>query len=157
MDTAYFVSVFIHLIAASFWIGGMIFLPLVMLPGIKNNTEKRLILIKTGIKFRLYGMVALALLLITGLLNINYRGLPFTTDFFMQSGYGQLVLIKFALFTCIVFIYAAHDILHGRKAVGEMNKHEGERFKLMARWTGRIALLISLVMAYLGLIISRGG
>jgi Flp pilus assembly protein TadB len=29
--------------------------------------------------------------------------------------------------------------------------------KLIARWTGRLLLLISIIMAYIGVVISRGG
>jgi hypothetical protein len=34
---------------------------------------------------------------------------------------------------------------------------ENQNIKLIARWTGRLLLLISLIMAYIGVVISRGG
>jgi hypothetical protein len=34
---------------------------------------------------------------------------------------------------------------------------ENQNIKLIARWTGRLLLLIALAMAYIGVVISRGG
>ena len=38
-----------HVICAAFWIGGMLFIPLVLVPGIKNQPNRVLLLHKTGI------------------------------------------------------------------------------------------------------------
>ena len=48
---AYIITLFLHILAASFWIGGMLFLPLVLLPGIKDKPDRVELLYKTGIKF----------------------------------------------------------------------------------------------------------
>lgn len=157
MSIGYLVLVFVHIVFAAFWIGGMLFLPLVVLPGIKNNPDRIAILYKTGITFRFYGWIALLGLLTTGLLNIYLRGLPFTWVFFSQSDYGILVSYKLVLFVCILLISGVHDFFIGRKALDEMQSGDNSQLKLVARWSGRISLLLSLVMAFLGLILSRGG
>ena len=154
MSSWYYISVWLHIIGGAFWIGGMLFLPLVLLPGIKDHPDRKNLLMATGLKFRFYGYVVLAMLFITGLLNIYLRGLSFSFNFFTMTRYGQLVELKIILFVLMITISLLHDLIVGRKAVEQM---ENQNIKLIARWTGRLLLLISLIMAYIGVVISRGG
>ncbi|MGE5109050.1 MAG: hypothetical protein ACM3H8_16050 [Sphingobacteriales bacterium] len=157
MNTAYYISVWLHIVCAAFWIGGMLFLPLVLLPGIKNNPQRRELLMATGLQFRFYGYIVLTLSFLTGLLNIYFRGMPFSPEFFIHNQYGKLVSLKVILFISMLLISLAHDLLAGKKAVEKMQTTDNTSFKIIARWTGRILLLISLLMAYIGVVISRGG
>lgn len=153
MNTWYYISVWLHIVGAAFWIGGMLFLPLVLLPGIKNNPDRKSLLMATGLKFRFYGYIVLAIMFITGLLNIYLRGISFSLNFFIMTRYGQLVELKIILFVLMLTISLMHDVIVGRKAIDQM---ENQRIKLIARWTGRLLLLIALIMAYIGVMISRG-
>jgi len=153
MNSWYYISVWLHIVGASFWIGGMLFLPFVLLPGIKNDPNRKNLLMATGLKFRFYGYIVLAMMLITGLFNISLRGINFSFDFFILTRYGQLVELKIILFVLMITISLMHDLIVGKKAIEQM---ENQNIKLIARWTGRLLLLISLVMAYIGVIISRG-
>lgn len=157
MSALYYMSVWLHIVCAAFWIGGMLFLPLVLLPGIKNNPERSQLLMVTGMKFRFYGYITLSILFITGITNMYFRGISFSWEFFAISSYGKLVIVKVTLFLAILLASLIHDLFVGRKVVAEMKEPEKKKMKLIARWTGRILLLISLVMAYLGVLISRGG
>src|SRR4030095_7732266 len=154
MNTWYYISVWLHIVGAAFWIGGMLFLPLVLLPGIKNNPDRQNLLMATGLKFRFYGYIVLAILFVTGLLNIYLKGISFSLNFFIMTRYGQLVELKIILFVLMLTISLMHDVIVGRKAIEQM---ENQKIKLIARWTGRLLLLIALIMAYIGVMISRGG
>lgn len=157
MSIWYFCSVFIHITLAAFWIGGMLFLPLVLLPGIKGHPDRSALLYATGLRFQRYGWVALAGLLCTGLFNMYLRGLPFAWDFFMRSAYGQLVSAKLGIFTLILLLSALHDFMFGKKALNDLPQgRQSEQLRLLARWSGRLNLLLALVMAFLGLVLSRG-
>ena len=107
----------------------------------------------TGLKFRFYGYIVLVIMFVTGLLNIYLRGISFSLDFFIMTRYGQLVELKIILFVLMLTISLMHDVIVGRKAIDQM---ENQRIKLIARWTGRLLLLIALIMAYIGVMISRG-
>lgn len=133
----------------------MLFLPLVLLPGIKNHPDRKNLLLATGLKFRFYGYIMLFVLLITGLLNIYFRGIPFSFKFFTESRWGSLVSLKIILFLSMIMIMVFHDQFVGRKAMEQMGNNK--QLKLIASWTGRVLLLISLVMAYIGVLLSRGG
>jgi copper resistance protein D len=155
MNTWYYICVWLHVVGAAFWIGGMLFLPLVLLPGIKNNPDRSRLLMATGLKFRFYGYIVLVMLLVTGLLNIYFRDIRFSWSFFTKSHYGRLVSLKLILFLSLLLISLIHDLFVGRKAIEQMK--DRRKLKLIARWTGRILLLISLLMAYIGVLLSRGG
>lgn len=155
MNNWYYISVWLHIIGAAFWIGGMLFLPLVLLPGIKEHSDRRNLLMATGLKFRFYGYIVLTIMLITGLLNIYFRGIHFSWQFFTESSYGKLVSLKIILFVLMILVSLFHDLFVGRKAIAQMQ--DNKKIKLVASWTGRILLLIALTMAYIGVLISRGG
>jgi putative copper export protein len=157
MSLWYLISVWLHIICAAFWIGGMLFLPLVLLPGIKQHPDRVALLYKTGITFRFYGWLVLFVLLLTGLTNMYGRGIPLTIEFLKQSGYGRLLAYKLALFSLILLISGAHDFVFGKKALEEVQHNPDPRLRLVARWSGRLNLLLALVMAFLGVALSRGG
>jgi putative copper resistance protein D len=157
MSVWYLISVFVHIVFAAFWIGGMLFLPLVILPGIRQHPDRIAILYKTGLTFRFYGWIALTALVATGLLNMYLRGMPFTWAFFTQSDYGILVSYKLLIFLGILLVSGVHDFFLGRKALEEMQNSDNSQLKLLARWSGRINLLLALAMAFLGVVLSRGG
>jgi putative copper export protein len=69
-----------------------------------------------------------------------------------MTRYGQLVELKIILFVLMLTISLMHDVIVGRKAIEQM---ENQNIKLIARWTGRLLLLIALIMAYIGVMISR--
>jgi copper resistance protein D len=157
MSIWYYISVWLHIVGAAFWIGGMLFLPLVLLPGIKNNPDRSRLLMATGLTFRFYGYIVLVMMFVTGWLNMYFKGVQFSWRFFNETGYGKLVIIKVILFISLFLVSLTHDLLVGKKAIEQMQKEQGIKLKIIARWTGRILLLISLIMAYIGVVLSRGG
>ena len=157
VNSWYYISVWLHILGATFWIGGMLFLPLVLLPSIKNSHERSQLLMATGLKFRFYGYIVLVLMFVTGMVNMSLKGVQFSWRFFNETHYGKLVIIKVILFFSLALISLTHDLIAGRKFLGQMQKEQGAKVKLISRWTGRILLIISLIMAYIGVLLSRGG
>ncbi len=154
--TVYHFSVFLHIICAAFWIGGMLFLPLVVLPAIKNNPLRIPILYATGLKFRFYGWITVALLFVTGLANMHLRCASWTIDFFLHTQYGRLALFKLLLFAGILLVSATHDFLIGKQAIDKMMQGS-DRMRKIASWSGRVMLLLALAAAFTGVVLSRGG
>ena len=153
MNTLYHISVWLHIIGVSFWIGGMLFLPMVLLPAIKNHPDRRNLLMQTGLKFRFFGYIILALLLVTGISNMFLRGVDVSWKFIFESRYGHLVITKFILFLSMLTVSLIHDV-QARKRLA--TDEEKRKFKIIAQWSGRILLIISLVMAFIGVVLSRG-
>jgi uncharacterized membrane protein len=74
----YWISVSLHVLAALFWLGGMFFLALVGAPLLRKVEPASLraeLFRDLGARFRLAGWIAIAVLLTTGLLNLQLRGL----------------------------------------------------------------------------------
>ncbi|MFZ3071642.1 MAG: DUF4149 domain-containing protein, partial [Thermodesulfobacteriota bacterium] len=71
------VSLFLHVLAAIFWIGGMLFLSLVVAPFLKSLNDpvkKSEIYQFVGKRYRFFGWVAIVILLVTGPVNFYYIG-----------------------------------------------------------------------------------
>ena len=153
MNTLYHFSVWLHIIGVSFWIGGMLFLPIVLLPAINGHPDRRNLLMATGLKFRFAGYIVLTLLLITGVLNMYLRGIDLSWKFLVISRYGKLVILKLILFILMLVVNLVHDVQARKKLLSDEEKR---RFKMIAAWSGRILLIISLVMAFIGVVLSRG-
>jgi copper resistance protein D len=64
---------FVHVLAAIVWIGGMLFVALVLVPVVRAQADPVLrarLFHQAGVRFRAVGWAALLLLLVTGLANL---------------------------------------------------------------------------------------
>ena len=160
MSVWYLLSVYVHIIAASLWVGGMLFFIIVLLPAIKKHPDKAILLHQTGLKFRFAGWITLITLLITGLFNMHQRSIGLTWNDLSESTYGQLVGAKIIIFLIVIVVSAIHDFHVGTKAtekwISNENEAEIERFRKMARWVGRLNFLLAMAAVGLGVIIVRG-
>jgi putative copper export protein len=93
------------------------------------------------------------LLILTGISNMFLRGVDVSWKFMVISSYGKLVLTKLFLFLVIIIVSLVHDV-QARKRLA--TDEERRKFKIIALWSGRILLIVSLVMAYIGVVLSRG-
>lgn len=161
MKEIYLISVFLHILAAMLWVGGNLFMVVVLVPAIKNHPDKAQLFKSTGMKFRTAGYIALAVLFITGIFNMYYRGVDFTWNSLTQHAIGEIGLYKIVLFLVIVFFSGLHDYLSGKKAVEKWienpNSPEIPKLRRKARFLGRINFLISLILVILGIVMVRGG
>ncbi|HNF85734.1 MAG TPA: DUF4149 domain-containing protein, partial [bacterium] len=77
MLTGYFISVFLHILCAMIWVGGLIFFVIVFVPLLRNPEYKNVapkIVLWAGERFRFWGWIVFGLLLTTGLYNVFARG-----------------------------------------------------------------------------------
>ena len=160
MKTWYLISVYLHILCATLWVGGMLFLVLVLLPAIKNHPERRNLLGSVGIKFRLAGWIALIVLLLTGLFNMHYRGVSLAD--LTANSYGKLFLTKLILFCITLIISAYHDFYIGPRSIKMMadthaaNARQTKRYVKTARIVGELNMLLALIAVALGILIVRG-
>jgi len=126
---------------------------MVLLPAIKDHPDRRNLLMSTGLKFRFAGYIVLTLLLITGILNMYLRGIDLSWKFLVISRYGKLVIAKLFLLLLMITLSLVHDVQARKRLLSEEEKI---KFRIIARWTGRILLIISLAMAFIGVVLSRG-
>ncbi len=136
------IFLWLHVVLASFWVGGMIFLSLVVVPYIKNKPFRREAYEEVGKRFSLYGtIITLALLFLTGMVIAHLIHGGLTTRTLKE---------KLFLFFIILVISLTHDLWAGKKAF------YSEKHRKIAKWLGILNLLLGLLMVYMGVRIRMG-
>ncbi len=166
MNVFYLFSVWLHMLAAVTWIGGMIFLVLVLVPVIRRSEYQDIrasFIHWIGVRFRWIGWICLILLLLSGLSNLIYRGFSwedFQNDLFWRSSFGHTLGIKLLLVALILLSSALHDFIIGPRAMALWQTNptslEAIRLRRQAGWLGRLNLLLALLVIALGIMLVRG-
>lgn len=105
MDSFYTFTLWLHLMAAVAWIGGMIFHILVLDPVFSTTevtVEGMVLLGKMEKRFRYLVGSCIILLLITGLINVRF---VITAPERLLTAYGTLLLAKIGLILGMIFIF----------------------------------------------------
>jgi len=136
----------LHVLAAMTWIGGMLFIALVLVPvtrRLDDRALRRQLVQATGRRFRTVGWVALVILIATGLVNL------WVHPFLLHSPrlYWKLGLVVLAL-----VLSAVHDFVLGPRA-GLPTAAPSAR--VYASWLARINVLVAVVIVLLGLSLFR--
>jgi uncharacterized membrane protein len=136
----------LHVLAAITWIGGMLFIALVLVPIARRLEDQALrarLVHDTGVRFRTVGWIALGVLVVTGLLNLwMYPALLSIPRFQWKLGLVVLALVLSAL----------HDFVLGPRA-GAPGADPSARVR--ASWVARINVLVVLVIVAFGLSLFR--
>ncbi len=159
MRIAYLLSVWVHVVAAIVWIGGMCFLALALVPTLRRP-EMRPVSTKLihllGIHFRKIGWICLGLLILTGFSNLFLRGLSWENIRNLS-----VLRAKLSLVGLILILSLFHDFIVGPRATAALQADslslEAQRWRWRASWMGRITLFLALVAVTLGILFSRGG
>lgn len=161
----YYLNVTIHVLAALLWLGGMFFLAAVGAPVLRTVEPPRLraaIFEKLGVQFRRVGWVAIAVLLVTGVLNLRFRGLLSTAVLFDASfwgtPYGHALAWKLGSVVVMVVVSALHDFYFGPRSSGaDPESPEAVRIRRTARLLARFNAIVGLVLVFAAVRLARGG
>lgn len=143
------ILIWIHLVAASFWVGGMLFLSMVVVPLLKQESDSCLTqrgFVSLARRFRTFVWGALALLVVTGAVLLG-RVVDFSAPL---SSWPLAVIIKLTLVLLLVVVSLAHDRIIGpmvrtlkQKPPSELS--DGEHVLLrLSPLPGRLTLLLGL-------------
>jgi copper resistance protein D len=128
--------VWFHLLAAIGWIGGMLFLSVVLVPVLKREpfVSQRAVLIRTtALRFRAVVWSAITVLLITGPLLLHERGIPIMDP----SGWPRVLATKLGLVTILLFLTLVHDFILGPRV------WQIEDLVLWSPWIIRFSLILA--------------
>ena len=150
MQTIYVLSVTIHVLAATLWVGGMGFFALVVVPAARRSldpAQARTMLTAVGTRLGAIGWWLLGTLLVTGTINLSARGLlsELGTASFWQTSFGRTLALKLTFVTVMALV----SFLHGRDA-----RAAGSRAR--ATLLGRATFGLSLVVVLLAVVLVRG-
>ena len=149
-------SLFLHVVAAVFWVGGMLFLVLVIVPfvnTIEDFGQRAAIYQKVGTSFRFWGWVAIATLVVTGPLNLHLMGIPVSSLFdpvFHSTPFGKTLMAKVALVVVIIISSVIHDFYVGPGA------RSSPALTRWASYMGRSNLVVALVIILLAVMLRTG-
>ncbi|MFC4256023.1 copper homeostasis membrane protein CopD [Altererythrobacter xixiisoli] len=154
IGTIHQVSDAVHMLAAAVWIGALVGFCLLLQPGRASQPQRVAIAARALEQFARIGTIAVLLIVATGLINgIILLGLPSLVALvaLVASFYGQLLLVKLALFAAMLGLAGANRwrFTPGLRAGHAPDSALGHLRRSLALETGA-ALAILGVVAWLG-------
>ncbi len=155
-----FTLVWIHLIAAVSWVGGTVFLSLVLAPSYRvlaSKPDAGALFRTSARRFRLVVWGAVAILLLTGPLLVLSHGWPL----FEPARWPSPLGIKLTLVGVLLLMTLVHDLVLGPRvrailALPSDKRSASDRTILAAAsWLPRVALVLSLVVLFAAVMLAR--
>jgi putative copper export protein len=162
----YFASVTLHVLAAMLWLGGMFFLGIVGAPALRRIEPPELrqrLFYTLGIRFRTTGWWAIAVLLVSGVVNLHLRGWlawdgVLGSRAFWATPTGHALGWKLAMVVIMLVVSAVHDFVLGPRS-GRAIPGSPEALSLRSRtaWVARINALAGVILVIAAVRLARGG
>lgn len=150
----------LHLFAAMVWIGGMLFLALVLMPSLRGLEDPKLrarIVSLVGRRFRRLGWIAIGILIVTGILNVMRLGVsPLAL---INTRLETILGLKLALVSVMVVLTGIHDFILGPRLTSSNPMPGGAGSDQLRRTVvtlARVNLLVGITVVLLGVILSHG-
>ncbi len=165
MGGFYYLNVTLHVLAALLWLGGMFFLAAVGAPVVRRVEPASLraeLFRKIGEQFRTVGWVAIGVLVVTGIINLHYRGLlsgeVWGSREFWGTRLGSALGWKLATVVVMLTISAIHDFVLGPTASRlEAGTPEALRTRRVASVLARVNAIVGIVLVFVAVRLARGG
>jgi putative copper resistance protein D len=164
----YFLSVWLHILAAAVWVGGLIYTAAVAVPFALTLEvpERQRILRGLARRFRWIGWGSIAVLFITGLGNLTLRLSPITFsqilngDLFNPEKVEQLIAIwlpwKLMLVIVMIGLMAFHDITSIQAAKRDQGAPDTAPGNRMGSRAAALATLVAILVLYASVRLVRG-
>lgn len=159
-EVIYRISVYVHILVATFWIGGMLFLVFVELPVIRKqpfNVYFKEMVRAIGKRFSLMSWIFFIIIFITGTYNIFYRGYSLSEllsfNFWLDTNFGRKLAHKIVIFFLVILLSYLHDFVYGPKATSSSNN---PFYSKATKWIGRLNLILALIILWLATQLVRG-
>jgi len=153
----------VHLTCASIWVGGSLFLGIVLAPMLgtiaESPADRLALMLRIGRRFNRIALPAFIILIITGI--YNSRAFLLQPAALINSDYGIILLIKIIFVIVTLTIYIIHirsiDIETEKRIMsGDSNsyiQHVRSRIILL----GRVIVGLSLLILFLGALLNNSG
>jgi putative copper export protein len=141
----------VHLVGAVVWIGGLAYQTHVLLPAARRGDPRPFV--EAARRARPATWTAVALVVLSGFYNVTQLG---SLERVLQSGAGLLLAAKFGLVIVAVAFAAQRDFAHV-PILDASIRGGGDPARALAAVArlDRVVLLLALVVIYLGLAVSR--
>jgi uncharacterized membrane protein len=152
--------IWLHLVAAVSWIGGAIFLSVVLVPVLGREqfaSQKALLIRTTALRFRAVVWGSIVTLLLTGPMLLHQRGIPIADP----ARWPMILSVKLGLVAILLVFTVTHDLIIGPR-VGRILQVPTERrtssdHALLAwsPWIARGSLLLTLAVLFAAVVLVR--
>ena len=154
----------LHLTCASIWVGGSIFLGIVLSPMLNTITktveERVALMIKIGRQFNKIAMPSFGILIITGV--YNSRSFIEEPSLLLDTKYGIILLIKIVLVATTISTYAVHVKILNTEVDRKLEVEnagsvylQSIRSKIIS--LGRITVIMSILILLFASLLHNGG
>jgi len=150
----------IHLLAAMVWIGGMVFLSVVLMPVFRRGTfgaDRRILFQTLGRRFRIVVWIMVGILIVSGPLLVSSR----TGTLEEPDAWRTVLHMKLWVVVGLILLTAAHDFWLG-PLVGRLRREASEipspADLLLIRVSTvvvRLGLLLGVIVLFLAVALSR--
>ncbi len=155
-----FALVWIHLLAAVVWIGGLVFLSVVLLPVLRRDglfANYAVLFRALAYRFRSLVWVAMGLLVGTGLLLATGRLIPLSEP----GRWPAVFAAKMSLVALLFSLTLLHDLVmapYVRRILGMAEMERTARQRALIRYSSlvpRLSLLVALLVLLLAVVLAR--
>lgn len=152
--------VWLHLLAAVSWIGGTIFLSVVLVPVLKREpfaSQKALLFRTTARRFRAVVWGAIVVLLFTGPLLLHQGGIQIADP----SGWPMVLAVKLGLVAILLLLTLTHDLILGPRVgkILQLPTESRTRFDhtlvVWSPWVARLSLFLALAVLFAAVMLVR--
>jgi len=155
-----FALVWIHLLAAMVWIGGMVFLSVVLVPVLKRDGgfAQHVALFRTvAYRFRAVVWGAMGMLVLTGSVMAVGRSIPLLDP----QQWPTIFLAKISVVSFLFTLTLLHDLVVGpqvRRVLGTAEEKRSAGDRMLVRYSAlvpRLSLLVALLVLLLAVVLAR--
>lgn len=166
MPALYYANVTVHLLAAMLWLGGMFFLGVVGAPvlrAVDPPAVRQLLFQRIGLRFRAAGWWAIGILIVTGVINLHFRGWlrwegVLGSAAFWHTPVGRALALKLGAVAVMVTVSAIHDFVLGPLAGrAEAGSPRAIAFRRRAALLARVNALVGVLVVVAAVRLARGG
>lgn len=166
MSSLYYANITIHVLASMLWLGSMLFLGLIGAPvlrGVEPPALRQRLFQEMGLRFRSTGWWTIAVLVVTGVINLHYKGWlrwdgVFGSTEFWRTPVGHTLALKLAAVALMMTVSAVHDFVLGPRA-GRATPGSDEAIALRRRAAqiARANALLGVLIVAIAVRLARGG
>ena len=152
--------VWLHVLAAVSWIGGAIFLSVVLVPVLRREqfaSQKALLFRTIAMRFRVVVWGSIATLLLTGPILLHQRGIPIMNP----SGWPMILSVKLGLVAILLLVTMTHDLIIGPRVgqilqiPAESRTRSDHAMIAWSPWIARCSLLLTLGVLLAAVVLVR--
>jgi len=157
------VITWIHLVSAAIWVGGSIFLGVVLAPILKtmyaSHEERIQLMIRVGRRFNKIAVPSLLVLIATGI--YNSRNILSNPEFLLSTDYGLYLIVKILLVVLLIIVFLIHvriirkDVEDRIMAKG-MSQAQLQRLRKKIIILGEVTVIISVAILFFAAALDSG-